>query len=271
MKMVSAAKLRKAQDAILQMRPYAEKLHDIMQNVVGNLHENIQTDYGKVRTVKKVLLVVLASNRGLCGAFNSAVVKKVSHLIKEDYNTLYSEDNTDIIVIGKKAEDILNSRKIKIKSSFNELYDDLSFQNVLTLVEQIMKDFTDKKYDEVKILYNRFKNAAIQELVEEKFLPLTVEKPEEDKYETPSDFIIEPSTEYIVKDLIPKTLKIQFFKALLDSVASEHGARMTAMHKATDNATELIKDLQLEYNKARQAAITKEILEIVSGAEALKG
>lgn len=271
MKMVSAAKLRKAQDAILQMRPYAEKLHELMQNVVGSINENIENGYSEKRRVKRILLVALASNRGLCGAFNSAIVKKVSQILQEDHNYLYMQGNLDIIVIGKKAEDLLKNKKIKIKSCHNELFDDLSFNNVLPIIEQVMKDFITKKYDEVKIIYNQFKNAAVQELVEETFLPLTVKKPEEDKYEMPSEYIIEPSTEYIVQDLIPKSLKIQFYKTLLDSVASEHGARMTAMHKATDNATDLIKELQLDYNKARQATITKEILEIVSGAEALKG
>jgi F-type H+-transporting ATPase subunit gamma len=280
MKMVSAAKLRKAQDAIIQMRPYANKLREILQNLTeeNNTNGDIDNVYGKVRKVKKVLLVVISSNKGLCGAFNSNAVKKVIQLIKERYEYPYAADNVDIISIGKKGTELLKIRGYKNIENRGELLDDLTFENILPLAEKILNDFVNENYDEVKIIYNQFKNAAVQILVDEQFLPMMQVSEEEETEEEPYDFdknhydfILEPSKEYIIKEVIPKSLKIQLFKTLLDSVASEHGARMTAMHKATDNATDLIRELQLDYNKARQASITNEILEIVSGAEALKG
>ncbi|NJK86842.1 MAG: ATP synthase F1 subunit gamma [Bacteroidales bacterium] len=272
MKMVSAAKLRKAQDAIIQMRPYAGKLQEILGNLSGSLSDSEISPFTQVREVKKVLLVVITSNRGLCGAFNSNVVKKCLQVIDEKYLTLYKNGNLDVIAIGKKGADLLKSRKFPAKESYNDIYEKLTFDEVIPIAQSIMNEFASGKYDEVFLIYNQFRNAATQILTNERFLPV---KPVDDgdtlQNGVQTDYILEPSKEEIVRELIPKSLKIQFFKALLDSFASEHGARMTAMHKATDNATELIRELQLTYNKARQTTITKEILEIVSGAEALKG
>ncbi|MBN1949664.1 MAG: ATP synthase F1 subunit gamma [Bacteroidales bacterium] len=270
MKMVSAAKLRKAQDAIIQMRPYAVKL----QEILGNLSESLENDHDNVYTVerdiKRVLILAISSNKGLCGAFNSNIVKKTIELMTKHYWQQKRESQVDVISVGKKGTDLLHSREIKVLESHNEILDSLDFTDVAKLASKIMDWFADGTYDEVQIVYNQFKNAAIQELKIEQFLPIL---PAVTSYQDQihADYILEPSKEAIVKDLIPKSLKIQLFKTLLDSNASEHGARMTAMHKATDNASELIKALQLEYNKARQAAITTEILEIVGGAEALKG
>jgi F-type H+-transporting ATPase subunit gamma len=271
MKMVSAAKLRKAQDAIIQMRPYAEKLHEILLNISASLEDETDNVYGSVRETEKVLLIVMTSNKGMCGAFNANVTKETIKLI----NGLYSEQNMegqlDIVTIGKKGTDFLIGRGYNVIRNHNDLYTELTYQNILPIVEDIMKDFVNEKYDKIDLIYNQFKNAAVQLLQVESFLPIQPQ-PEEPEYIDSStfDYIFEPSKDYIVDELIPKSLKIQFYKALLDSHASEHGARMTAMHQATDNATELLKQLSLTYNKARQANITNEILEIVSGAEALK-
>ncbi len=274
MKMVSAAKLRKAQDAIIQMRPYANKLMEIMHNLTREEENSeVKNIYGIEREIKRVLLVVVSSNKGLCGAFNTNAMKKTIQLIQENYEYLYAGGNVDIITIGKKGNDLLRSKEYKITEDHPDILDNLTFENALPLIDKIMGNFLKGTYDVVKIIYNQFKNAAVQILIDEQFLPLTLESEEQDDFEPEenhSDYILEPSREYIIQEIIPKSLKIQFYKTLLDSVASEHGARMTAMHKATDNASELLKDLQLEYNKARQASITNEILEIVSGAEALK-
>ena len=276
MKMVSAAKLRKAQDAIIQMRPYADKLKDILNHLISSLeNREINNVYNNVRPVNKVLLVVIASNKGLCGAFNSNVFKRVNNIIGEKYSSQLEEKNLNFIAIGRKAEDFLKSKKYPIVNSYNNLLDNLTYENALPVITRIMKDFAEKKYDKIELIYNQFKNTAVQILTTEEFLPV-INHPQPDyEEEKPgrehhTDYILEPSKKEIINELIPKTLKIQFFKSLLDSNASEHGARMTAMHKATDNATELLKDLQLQYNKARQSSITNEILEIVSGAEALK-
>ncbi len=271
MKMVSAAKLRKAQDAIIQMRPYANKLHEILENLSSSLKSERDNVYGQDRETKRILLVVITSNRGLCGAFNSNVVKKAIQLVDEVYKKYQLSGDLEIIAIGKKGADLLKIKRLPACQTFNELFDDLSFENVSKLASRIMDDFAKTKYDKVELIYNQFRNAATQDLVHEQFLPIAREEKFEDRFETQVDYILEPSKEDIVKELIPKSLKIQFYKALLDSHASEHGARMTAMHKATDNATDLINELQLHYNKARQTAITKEILEIVSGAEVLRG
>ena len=271
MKMVSAAKLRKAQDAIIQMRPYANKLHEILMNLSKTLESDLDNKYAEIREISNVLLVVITSNRGLCGAFNSNVVKKTLQLIEEDYRQHKPNTTIDIMAIGKKGADLLKSKGTPANSIYHHLFDNLTFENVIPVVYQILKAFTSKKYDKIDLIYNQFKNAATQEITREEFLPIQRTPQFEDQFETNLDYILEPSKVEIVRELIPKSLKIQFFKALLESHASEHGARMTAMHKATDNATDLIRDLQLNYNKARQSAITKEILEIVSGAEALNG
>lgn len=274
MKMVSAAKLRKAQDAIIQMRPYAEKLRGILNHLIQSLeNEKINNEYNKVRPENRILIVVVSSNKGLCGAFNSNIIKIIDQLIKEKYYYHNKENNLDFINIGKKTEDFLKKMKFNIVRSYNDLLDDLSYENTLPVVNQIMTDFVTKKYDKVEIIYNQFMNAAVHVLKKEDFLPVvkTDKATEEELAEFNTDYIFEPSKKEIIDELFPKILRIQFFKSLLDSNASEHGARMTAMHKATDNAMELIKDLQLEYNKARQSSITTEILEIVGGAEALKG
>lgn len=269
MKMVSAAKLKRAQDAIVQMRPYAEKLQEILGNLSGSLDVSDNV-YGAPREVKNVLIVAITSNRGLCGGFNNNIIKRVNTLINE-----YNGNNIAVISIGKKASEYFKHTTYNIKASdfpkhLNEVYDDLSFANVSKISENLMNHYTDKSIDKIVLVYNKFKNAAVQEIVAEQFLPIL---PNESSATSTSnvDYFFEPSKQEIVEDLIPKSLKVQFYKALLDSFASEHGARMTAMHKATDNATDLIKELKITYNKARQAAITNEILEIVAGAEALNG
>ena len=269
MKMVSAAKLKRAQDAIVQMRPYAGKLKEILGNLSSSLDVN-DNKYGAPREVKNVLIVAITSNRGLCGGFNNNVIKRVNQLIAEHQN-----ENMAVISIGKKASEYFKHTSYNIKASdfpkhLNEVYDNLNFANVAKIADNIMRHYVDGSIDKVILVYNKFKNAAVQELTDEQFLPI-VSNPELAESKTNIDYIFEPNKEEIVENLIPKSLKIQFYKAILDSHASEHGARMTAMHKATDNANDLVKELKIVYNKARQAAITNEILEIVAGAEALNG
>lgn len=271
MKMVSAAKLRRAQDATIQMRPYANKLMNILQSLSQTLDEEQNSPYTNIREVRKVLVIVISSNKGLCGAFNTNVSKRTQLLISDEYVDLYKEENLDIITCGKKAAELLINAGYSILETHHDILDNVNYEQVNALAKQTMKAFTSGKYDEVKIIYNQFKNTVVQELVVEQFLPIAPPDIEESENENNVNFILEPSQEQIVKELIPKSLKIQMFKAFLDSIASEHGARMTAMHKATDNASQLIKDLQLVYNKARQASITTEILEIVGGAEAQRG
>ena len=267
MKMVSAAKLKKAQDAITQMRPYANKLRELMDNVSAAVTEEVGGVFTENREVNKVLIIAVTSNRGLAGAFNSSVNKEVSRLITEDY----AGKDVQVLTLGKKGNDILK-KSAKIYENNSAIWDDFSFKNVSDIADRVMLAFKNYEFDEVRIVYNHFKNAATQAVMNEAFLPISINKPEGEVEATSSvDYIFEPSKEEILLELIPKTLKTQLFKAMLDSHASEHGARMTAMHKATDNADALRKDLTLEYNKARQAAITGEILEIVGGAEALGG
>jgi F-type H+-transporting ATPase subunit gamma len=263
MKMVSAAKLNRAQNAIENMRPYAEKLNELLQSLSASLDNDTSSPYSNHREVKNVLVIAISSNRGLAGAFNTNIVKRVRTLIDETY----AGQSVDIISIGKKAGDVLRKKR-EIKSSHNDIYDDLSYEDVAAIAERLMEMFKSEKYDKIELVYNSFKNAATQIVTTEQFLPI---KPASKRggESISSDYIFEPNKIEIVEDLIPKSLKIQLFKAIRDSVASEHGARMTAMHKATDNATELRDDLKLSYNKARQASITNEILEIVAGAEAL--
>ncbi len=262
MKMVSAAKLKKAQDAITEMRPYSDKLTELIQNLSQSLDAEVQNPYTAVRPVEKVLIVAITSNRGLCGAFNSNVIKQVNQLAKERY----AAKKVSLMTIGKKGGDIL-SKTMDVFASHDALFDDLSYTNVAEVGQSIMDAFEAASYDEVVLVYNQFKNAATQLLQTEAFLPIEATASEEAA--SGADYIFEPSQAAIVNELLPKSLKMQLFKAIRDSVASEHGARMTAMHKATDNATDLRDQLKLTYNKARQAAITNEILEIVGGAEAL--
>ena len=262
MKMVSAAKLKKAQDAITAMRPYSSKLTELLQNLSATLDSDAGGAYSKQRDLSKVLLVVVTSNRGLCGGFNSSVVKETVQNITANYQDIH----VDLLTIGKKGNDIL-SKTYPVIDTRNDIYDDLTFDKVAEVAEKIMHLYVDGTYDKIEIIYNRFKNAATQIPQVEQFLPI---KPVEGDANANADYIFEPSKEKIVLELIPKSLKTQLYKSVRDSFAAEHGARMTAMHKATDNATELRDELKLTYNKARQAAITNEILEIVGGAEALK-
>ena len=262
MKMVSAAKLKKAQDAITAMRPYSSKLTELLQNLSATLDSDAGGAYSKQREVSKVLLVVVTSNRGLCGGFNSSVIKETTQNIAANYQDV----DLDLLTIGKKGNDIL-SKSYPVIDARNDIFDNLTFDYVAEVAEKIMKLYSDGTYDKIEIIYNRFKNAATQIPQVEQFLPI---KPVEGDTNASADYIFEPSKEKIVLELIPKSLKTQLYKAVRDSFAAEHGARMTAMHKATDNATELRDELLLTYNKARQAAITNEILEIVGGAEALK-
>ena len=261
MKMVSAAKLKKAQDAITAMRPYSDKLTQMLVNLSSSVDfENV---YLSPRKVKNKLVVCVTSNRGLCGAFNSNVIKKCTEIANS------SDESVSFLCIGKKGADIL-SKNYNVVQTNNEIFDDLTFENISAIAEKLMSMFLNKEFDSVQIVYNKFKNAATQIVIQEQYLPIENNDSENDQKES-SDYIFEPSQVEIISELIPKSLKTQLYKSIRDSYASEHGARMTAMHKATDNAGELKKDLTLTYNKARQAAITAEILEIVGGAEALNG
>lgn len=263
MKMVSAAKLKKAQDAITAMRPYSDKLTELLQNLSASLDSEAGGKYAEEREVKKVLIVACTSNRGLCGAFNSNIIKHAISLAE----TEYQNTSVEVMTIGKKGNDLL-SKQFEVMEDHSSIYDDLTFENAAAIAEDLMEAFTAGTYDKIIMVYNRFKNAATQIVTTEQFLPIVSVEETED---AGADYIFEPSQEDIVTQLIPKSLKTQLFKAIRDSFASEHGARMTAMHKATDNASEMKEQLTLTYNKARQAAITGEILEIVGGAEALNG
>ena len=261
MKMVSAAKLKKAQDAITAMRPYSDKLTQMLVNLSSSVDfENV---YLSPRKVKNKLGVCITSNRGLCGAFNSNIIKKCTEIANS------SDESVSFLCIGKKGADIL-SKNYNVIQTNNEIFDDLTFENISAIAEKLMSMFLNKEFDSVQIVYNKFKNAATQIVIQEQYLPIENNDSEDDQTES-SDYIFEPSQVEIISELIPKSLKTQLYKSIRDSYASEHGARMTAMHKATDNATELRDQLKLTYNKARQAAITNEILEIVGGAEALNG
>lgn len=271
MKMVSAAKLRKAQDAITRMRPFAEKLQEILQGLSSGL-DTSENVYGRQDEVKDVLIVAISSNRGLCGAFNAQVIKHVHKMIKGEYK----DQNVTVLTFGKKAEEAFRKTDYFIKGTLlprhtNEIFDNLDFDHASGAAKKIMDAFAEKQFDKIVLVYNQFKNAATQVVTEEPFLPVVPASNEEGASMGNNDYIFEPDKAEIVADLIPKSLKTQFYKALLDSFAAEHGARMTAMHKATDNASDMLKELKLTYNKARQAAITTEILEIVGGAEALNG
>ena len=263
MKMVSAAKLKKAQDAITAMRPYAEKLTELLQNVSATLDGDAGGEFTSQREIKKVLIVVITSNRGLAGAFNTNVIKQAKEVVDS-----YAGKQVDIYAIGKKGNDILRKTNTVVENK-SEIFDELTFERVAEIAEALIEKFVTGEYDKIELVYNQFKNAATQIVQTEQFLPLA--PMESDVPASTGDYIFEPSKEEIVLTLIPKSLKTQLYKAIRDSFASEHGARMTAMHKATDNAKELLKALKLSYNKARQAAITNEILEIGGGAAALEG
>jgi F-type H+-transporting ATPase subunit gamma len=271
MKMVSAAKLRKAQDKIVRLRPYANKLHEILVGLSQSLADaEVENIYGRQSAPGKVLIVVVTSNRGLCGAFNANVIKETRRIISDKYSNQYKNGNLWLLTIGKKGYDSFRKMRVNILAEQNSLLNDLTFENAGRVAEEIMNRFVTGEFDRVEFVYNQFKNAAVQNLTNEVFLPVETVASGTVKA-TSVDYIYEPDKEGIVKELIPKSLKTQFYKAVLDSFVAEHGARMTAMHKATDNATAMIRDLTLQYNKARQASITNQILEVVSGAEALRG
>ncbi|MEZ5000235.1 MAG: ATP synthase F1 subunit gamma [Bacteroidales bacterium] len=271
MKMVSAAKLRKAQDKIVRLRPYAGKLQELLLGLSARVEdEDNQSSFARVSESEKVLVVVITSNRGLCGAFNSNVIKEAVRVIDEEYGGQRKSGNLSVLTIGKKGFDYFRKRDYRVFEDHSPLFDDLTFENASLVAGKVMDLFVKGDFDRVDIVYNRFRNAAVQDLTHERFLPVEPDE-KEVKGEENFDYIFEPSREEIMLELIPRTLKVQFYRAILDSYVAEHGARMTAMHMATDNATELISTLTLEYNKARQASITNQILEVVSGAEALKG
>lgn len=269
MKMVAASKLRKAQDSILQMRPYAEKLYGILANVTASSDGTVQSVYAESREVNKVLMVVIASDKGLCGAFNTNAFKTALNRIEGYYREQRDSGNLWILPLGKKAYDFFQKRKYQVIPNFFGIFQELSFDKSKEIAEYVMNGFKAGNFDQVDIVYNEFKNVATQVQRSDAFLPIEKNDEGESAEVNNVDYIVEPSVEYIIQELIPQTLKIQFYKAILESNASEHGARMTAMDKATENAGELLKDLTLMYNRTRQAAITKEILEIVGGAEAL--
>ena len=266
MKMVSAAKFRRAQNAIVSMRPYDKQLSDIIRDI--NVEDGVDTPYHAVRDEKKVLLVVVTSNKGLCGAFNSNIIKEANARIKHYQQKAGVE--LSLITIGKRASEFFSKHTTLVKNTFDDVLDKPTFDNVAAIAEDIMNRFCDKEYDKVEIIYNKFKNSLTQILSTEQFLPVMPDT-KKDESKVQSDYIFEPSKQEILKEMIPLSLRSQFYRVVLDSLASEHGARMTAMQKATDNATELLKELKLTYNKARQSAITNEIIEIVSGAGALNG
>ncbi|WP_031526264.1 ATP synthase F1 subunit gamma [Dyadobacter crusticola] len=270
MKMVAAAKLRRAQDGILQMRPYAQKLSDMLATVSAGAESSAESPLKTVRPIEKVLIVVITSDRGLCGAFNTNIIKATLALIEQKYSEQARKGNVEIFAIGKKGAESLSRRGLLVNIGYTDLFGRLSFTNVKLAAEEIMKAFTDGRFDAVDIVYNEFKNVATQIIHADRYLPIPNEDKSARTTKAEVNYIFEPTEEQILTELIPKSLKIQLYRAVLESNASEQGARMTAMDKATENAQELLKDLRLVYNRTRQAAITKEILEIVGGAEALK-
>lgn len=269
MKMVSAAKLRRAQDAILQMRPYAQKMQAILSNLVSSLNNDLHLPLAEERPVNNVLVIAITSDRGTCGAYNANVIKAAKSLIAEKYESQFSKGNVTFLPLGKKAMEYFDKYGYKVEKQFWNVFSDLSFENIKRIASFAQEQFLNGTYDKVELVYSQFRNAATQVFVKEAYLPIPkIEKQENAKE---SDYIFEPSKEGIMEELMPKILNTQIFKALLDAHASEHGARMTAMDKATENANELLKDLKISYNRARQAAITTELTEIVSGAAALQG
>ena len=270
MKMVSAAKLRRAQNAIISLRPYSNKLNEILQNLSSSAESMADMPLFTARDIENVVLVVISSNRGLCGSFNSNVVKEARHLIEEKYAKQAAAGKLKIICLGKKAKEQL-AKNYDVIQCNEALIDTPVFNDVAQIAQYLMDGYANKTIDKVDIIYNRFINPATQKLVVENYLPVQQLGDDTQKKLLNNDYIFEPSKEEILEELIPKIMKLQLYKTLIDSIASEHGARMTAMHKATDNATEILKDLRLKYNNARQSAITNELIEIVSGAEALNG
>jgi F-type H+-transporting ATPase subunit gamma len=268
MKMVSAAKLKRATNAIVQLRPYANKLKELLANLSASL-EGGSSPFLAQREPRKVLIIVVSSNRGLAGAFNANVIKTANNLIAEKYSEQLKAGNVSIVSIGKKTQEYYQRRKYNVIGNNSDVYNDLNFANVSLITESIMQGFLKGDFDRVELVYNQFKNAAVQYLITEQLLPVPKAEVKPEHKGPQVDYILEPSQEEIVEQLIPKNIKIQVYKAVLDSNASEHGARMTAMDKATENAGDLLKALKLAYNQARQAAITTELTEIVSGAAAL--
>jgi len=269
MKMVSAAKLRRAQDAIIQMRPYAQKLQEMLSNIVGNADGDINLALAKQRPVEKVLIIVITSDRGLCGGYNSNLIKLVKQDIKEKYTTQFAKGNVEILPLGKKGYEHFSKNNFKVVDRYWNIFSDLNFENVAAAAKYAMDAFAKGDVDAVDLVYSEFKNAATQKFIAEQFLP--VKKSENKKGSSKADFIFEPGKDVLLQELMPKILNTQLYKGILDAHASEHGARMTAMDKATENANELLKSLKISYNRARQAAITTELTEIVSGAAALQG
>jgi F-type H+-transporting ATPase subunit gamma len=267
MKMVAAAKLRRAQDAILQMRPYAQKLNQVIANVSANVSEEVDNPFGQVREVKNVLIIGVSSDRGLCGAFNANIFKAINSLIEEKYSRLAFTKGITVLTLGKKVDEYYSRSNLKHVSRFAQVFDNLKFEKVSVAAEYAMHAFKEGNFDEVVVVYNEFKNVATQIVRVQQVLPIAAEA--HSNQVSKVDYIFEPSAEYLMQEIIPQSIKIQIYKAVLESQASEHGARMTAMEKATENAGELLKELKLTYNRSRQAAITKEILEIVGGADAL--
>lgn len=275
MKMVAASKLRKSQNAIMALRPYAEKFSEIMERISSQHSEtgNNVSAYAESRPVERVLIVPLSSNKGLCGVFNANVIRSTTNLIHEEYQTQYDNNKVDILCVGSKVEESLKFKKYPVMGNENHILDNLTYENAVLLAEKLMAYYAEKKYDRIVFVYNQFKNAATQVLVHEQFLPI-VSRHDVNVQQTSQseiDYIFQPNKEDIYNEMLPKSLKMQVYKILLDSFASEQGARMISMTQATDNATELLKELNLTYNKARQSAITNELVEIVSGADALKG
>lgn len=269
MKMVAASKLRKSQNAIIAMRPYAAKLQELVKGLSASTEQTSEGIYSVQRPADRILIVPVTSNRGLCGAFNTNVIRSAVKLINESYSTQLAAGNVFLYPIGKKGEEFFRSRKYTIAGSNIHVFDNLNFTTVVPIAEELMNSFTAAKYDRIVFIYNQFKNAGTQILINEQFLPVEMPVSDEQDNSLGVDYLFEPGKEEILGELIPKTLKIQVYKVILDSFASEHGARMIAMHQATDNASDMLKELKLIYNKARQAAITNEIIEIVSGANAL--
>jgi F-type H+-transporting ATPase subunit gamma len=269
MKMVAAAKLRRAQDNIIRMRPYAQRLSSILNNLSRLTDDSVPNVYSQKREINRVLVLVVTSDRGLAGAFNTNIVKAAHALVEERYQAQMQTGNVEFLTIGRKGQENLTRRGYKLVDQFTHIFGNLSFDSVRAAAEYAMERFTAGYYDQVDIIYNEFKNVATQIVRTEQFLPIEEKAPEQAASGTVLDYVFEPNKEEIIQELIPKSLKIQVYKAVLESNAAEHGARMTAMDKATDNAGELLKELKLTYNRSRQAAITTEILEIVGGAEAL--
>lgn len=273
MKMVAASKLRKAQNSVIRLRPYAAKLREMLENLSGSIENSAESEYSAKRSPEKILLIVIASNRGLCGAFNSNIIKMTTGLLNTTYNSQFSKGNVSLITIGKKPTEFFQKRNYKVIASHDDFFNDLTFARISPFAEYLMESFVKKEFDRIDIIYNQFKNAAVQRLVTEQFLPIVQDtsagKPANAR--VTADYIFEPDRETVVSGLIPKTLRIQIFKALLDSFAAEMGARMTSMQQATDNARELLRALNITYNKARQNQITNELIEIISGSEALQG